>query len=86
MGTLNEKTSEFFFIGFREKFLLENAGATEGEIKQAFQRLKQSDDLFAVKFGIVKFFVALGVAFKYVAPGVILAVLAIYFGVDRIFF
>lgn len=83
MKTLNDKTSNFFFMGFREKFLLENAKATDDEIEKAFQQFKRTDKLFAAKFKIVKIFVVIGITIRYIAPGVALAGLAIYFGVDR---
>lgn len=85
MKMLNKKTSEFFFMGFREKFLLENTKATNDEIEQAFQKFKRDDELFETKFKIVKIFVALGVSLKYIAPGAVLAGLAIYFGINRFF-
>lgn len=86
MKTLDKKANEFFFMGFREKFLLEKADATDDEINLAFQRFSRTDGLFALKLRIVKLFVALGISIEVILPGAALAWVAIYLGLDRIIF
>lgn len=86
MKTLDKKTNEFFFMGFREKFLLEKADATDDEINLAFLRFRRTDGLFELKLSIVKLFVALGISIKVILPGAALAWVAIYLGLDRIIF
>lgn len=86
MKTLDKKANEFFFMGFREKFLLEKADATDDEINLAFQRYRRTDGFFVPKLRIVKFFVALGLCMNVILPGAVLAWIAIYLGVDRILF